>query len=303
MLSHVKHVLRGAVVRSLARVLPRSIMRDERYFDLWQARGYHVMPVSFYNPIPDTRDISPEQFDRASDLVGIDLREAAQVELFEMFCDRFIDEVSRLPPPSPEGIDWFMLHGMVRMLAPARVMEIGSGVSTAVTAKALTLNAEETGRVPRFTAIEPFPSDAVRAGFPGLDELLDVPVQQVPLAGFEALAENDILFIDSSHMVKIGSDAQYEFLEILPRLQPGVVVHVHDIFFPHDYGREFVLRQKAFWNEQYVLQAFLTFNHTFRVEWCSSWMMHRHRDLLANGGIAGAQRSSRPGSLWMRRTA
>ena len=303
MLSRVKHFLRGVMARCLARVLPRSIMRDERYFDLWQARGYHVMPVSFYNPIPDTSDIPPEHFDKVFDLVGIDLREAAQVALFQSFHARFLDEVSRLTTPVPQGIDWFMLHGMVRTLRPAQVIEIGSGASTEVTAAALALNAEEAGFAGQFTAIEPFPSDTLRRGFAGLDKLLDVPVQKIPLTMFEALGPNDLLFIDSSHMVKIGSDAQYEFLEILPRLQPGVVVHVHDIFFPHDYGRDFILRQKAFWNEQYILQAFLAFNRTFRVDWCSSWMMHRHGEMLAGSGIAGARRSARPGSLWMRRMA
>src|SRR5690606_25350779 len=101
------------------------------------------------------------------------------------------------------------------------------------------------------TAIEPWPSEALLRGFPGLKELLREDVQNVPLGRFEALEANDILFLDSSHVMKIGSDVQYEFFEIIPRLRPGVLVHFHDIFLPREYPREWVVDDQRFWNEQY----------------------------------------------------
>jgi hypothetical protein len=97
-------------------------------------------------------------------------------------------------------------------------------------------------------------------------------VQNVSLSEFNKLEKNDILLIDSSHVLKIGSDVQYEYLEILPRLKKGVIVHVHDIFSPSEYPREWVLEDYRFWNEQYLLCAFLSFNSAFEVLWAGSYM-------------------------------
>lgn len=301
--SRFRQMCRHVVARGLARWLPRGIMRDERFFDLWQRHGYHVMPLSFYNPIPDTRTLSEAHFERVSELVGIDLRDHAQVQLYRELCRRYRDEVAALPDDLRLGIDWFVLYGMVRRLKPRRVIEIGSGLSTRLTAQALLRNADEENKSPDFTAIEPYPDAALRRGFPGLDRLLESPVQEVPLSTFEALGPNDLLFIDSSHMLKIGSDVQYEFLEIFPRLRVGVTVHVHDIFFPFDYGRRFIKEKKAFWNEQYILQAFMTFNRCFQVDWCSSYMAHHHADVLAEAGEGIVAAQKHPGSFWMQRVA
>src|SRR4029077_19197551 len=113
--------------------------------------------------------------------------------------------------------------------------------------------------------IEPFPQKFLRAGFPGLQSLMERKVQDVDLNFFSQLQSGDILFIDSSHTVKIGGDVNYLFLEVLPRLNPGVIVHVHDIFLPFDYRRDWVMDELRFWTEQYLLQAFLMFNSDFEV--------------------------------------
>jgi len=98
------------------------------------------------------------------------------------------------------------------------------------------------------------------------------PVEDLDLELFRNLATNDVLFIDSSHVVKTGSDVVREYLEILPALPPGVLVHVHDIFLPWDYPRDMVVKNLCFWSEQYLLQAFLSFNSSFEVIWASSAM-------------------------------
>jgi len=98
------------------------------------------------------------------------------------------------------------------------------------------------------------------------------PVEDLDLELFRNLAANDVLFIDSSHVVKTGSDVVREYLEILPALPPGVLVHVHDIFLPWDYPRDLVVKNLCFWSEQYLLQAFLSFNSSFEVIWASSAM-------------------------------
>jgi hypothetical protein len=100
-----------------------------------------------------------------------------------------------------------------------------------------------------------------------LSGLIERDVQQLDPSWFTGLGSGDILFIDSSHVLKIGNDVWFEYLEVIPRLNPGVIVHAHDIFLPAYYRRETVVRDRWFWNEQYLLQAFLSFNEQFEVLW------------------------------------
>ena len=106
------------------------------------------------------------------------------------------------------------------------------------------------------------------------------PVQEVPLSLFRTLQANDVLFIDSTHVVSMDSDVLYECLRILPELAPGVLVHFHDIFTPFDYPKKFVMTNLCFWAEQYLLEAFLSFNSAYKVVWSSSAMQQFHPDVL-----------------------
>ncbi len=109
--------------------------------------------------------------------------------------------------------------------------------------------------------------ELVREVFPHFSrlQLIRQKVQHTPLSTFCALSENDILFIDSSHVLKTGGDVAYEYLEILPRLRKGVIVHAHDIFLPAEYPKERLFKESKFYNEQYLIQAFLAFNNSFEV--------------------------------------
>lgn len=97
---------------------------------------------------------------------------------------------------------------------------------------------------------------------------------------FSQLRSDDILFIDSSHTVKTGGDVNYLFLEVLPRLHPGVIVHAHDIFLPFEYRRDWIIEEFRFWTEQSLLQAFLTFNSEFEVLVANSYLNHCHKEDL-----------------------
>ena len=133
--------------------------------------------------------------------------------------------------------------------------------------KALSANQQGT-----LTCVEPFPEDRLLRG--DLDvELITKRVEEIDVDFFSCLEANDILFIDSSHTVKFGSDVCYEFLEVLPRLAPGVWVHVHDDFFPHDYPAEWLIEQRLALNEQYLLEAFLAFNRDFNVALSNYWLL------------------------------
>jgi predicted O-methyltransferase YrrM len=300
-----KAFLRSAAARLISK-LPAGLLVDPRFFELYQQAGWHVTPVHYYFPIPDTRELMDELWESTSDLVGIEMNEADQVHLATDFHRDYAAELEPLSGRVPYGqgfgaVDAEVLYCMIRRFRPKRILEIGSGVSTRVMAEAILRNRAADGHDCQLVAIEPFPNEDLRRGFPGLAELRAQKVQQVPLDEFTALAENDFLFIDSSHVCKIGSDVNYEFLEVIPRLAQGVLVHVHDVFTPAEYRKEWILQRHAFWTEQYLLQAFLAFNREFAVRWASSFMHLRNPELMARCFARYDRRKHWPSSFWMQR--
>jgi predicted O-methyltransferase YrrM len=285
-------------------------------FETWEQHGWHLTANHFYSVIPDTRELPEALWQRESELPGIDMRDEQQLAFLEDAVARFGDELAALPRREAdadggyfvdngafESVDAEVLYSMIRGAKPKRVLEIGSGWSTLLSMRALEAN-RAAGAEGRLTAIEPYPHAFVRdavAARPDYAEMLDEQVQGLPLDMFSSLEAGDILFIDSSHVLRIGSDVQYEFLEILPRLQPGVLVHVHDIFLPGEYPRDWVLgAEHRFWNEQYLLHAYLIGNARTEVAWGSSWMHRRHPEALEKA-IPSYDRDTRfPGSFWFR---
>jgi len=290
-------------------------------FETWQEHGWHLTPNHFYSPIPDTRTLTDELWQRESELPGIDMRDDAQLALLNGIVDRLGAELDALPCQQQEAdaggyfvdngafesVDAELYYSMIRSHRPDRVVEIGAGWSTLLSIQALRANhsdaADATGHL---LAVEPYPYDFVRAALEeasDVAELRDTPLQDLPLDVFESLGHNDILFIDSSHVLRIGSDVQYAFMEVLPRLRPGVLVHVHDVFLPGEYPKEWLLgTEHRFWNEQYLLQAYLSHNSRREVIWGSSWMHRRHPAELEKA-FASYDRGTRfPGSFWFRCT-
>jgi hypothetical protein len=157
------------------------------------------------------------------------------------------------------------MHSFVRGFNPKTIIEVGAGNSTYVIANAVVRNSCDS-TMAEVIAIDPYPTPVLRQGFPGLGRVIESRVQDTDVRLFESLGPNDILSIDSSHVVRTGGDVNFLYLEILPRLRPGVIVHVHDIFLPFEYPRQWV-RQRYFWNEQYLLQALLINNSEFEVLW------------------------------------
>ena len=296
-------------------LLPPQIMKNKRYFRLWESKGYHVTPVHFYEPIPDTKTLKHDLWSKHSDLVGIDMNEKGQIHLLSIFPSEFKEEYEnfvRNKTAVPyeyyvnngtfESVDGEILYCMIRYFKPRRIFEIGSGNSTYLTAQAVQKNRETHSVECELIVIDPYPNDVLKVGFPGLSKLIPTRVQDIPLSEFSKLVENDILFIDSTHVLCIGSDVEYEYLEILPRLNSGVIVHVHDIFLPAQYPKQWVLENYIFWNEQYLLQAFLTFNPCFEVLWAGSYMHLRHYDKLEAAFNSYKKGERWPGSFWMRKT-
>ena len=297
---------------SIDTLFRKAIRRIARYsFPLCERLGFHLVPIHYYQPIPDSRTLSPGLSQRTSQMIGIDLRESAQLELLAEITDQYQAEYDGLPERPTSNprqfyicnrsfgtVDAEILYCMIRRFKPRRMIEIGGGMSTLLSSMALRRNEQDDKRG-ELLSIEPYPNRSLVDGLPGV-RFYQTEVQNVPLRTFEELEENDILFIDSSHIARIDSDVNYEFLEILPRLKPGVVVHVHDIFLPKEYDVEFFKRHKVFLNEQYLLQAFLTFNDRFEVLWAGNFIHTNHPDRLKAAFRSYRSTPAPPFSWWMR---
>jgi predicted O-methyltransferase YrrM len=215
-------------------------MLSELFFLLGRKLGYNVTPNNYYSPIPDSRELEDDVWSKRSELVGIDINEDGQIELLRCFQSSFKSEYDAFPVNRTAtkyeyylkneafgSVDAEILYCMIRHFKPRRILEVGSGNSTYLMAQAVAKNSEEDDQYAcDLVAVEPYPNPTLQAGFPGLSRLIDQKVQRVPLSEFETLSANDVLFIDSSHALKTGSDVQYEYLEILPRLAKGVVIHM-----------------------------------------------------------------------------
>lgn len=313
--------IKSAVQRMLAHTvarLPRSVFFSNDHWRIYERHGLHVSPNHFYFPIPDSRQLPADVWERSSAGIGIRFNAPTQLALLSEYANQFIPEYKALPDESQgdethyykelgfNRIDGAMLYSMVHRFRPQKIIEIGSGASTVLSATALLRNESEGAPPAELISIEPYPHDYLRQGFAGLTKLIEKPVQKVPFSEFEALNPNDILFIDSSHSIKIGGDVLYEFLEILPRLKPGVIVHVHDIFLPREYP-QWVGERRTFWNEQYLLHAFLLHNDAWEILWCPGYLLSNHRrDLervFADDWIKDENGAAAFGSFWMRRKA
>jgi Methyltransferase domain len=237
--------------------------------DRW---GYHIRPIHYYEPIPDFRSITTEQLERRRKFPAIDFGWDEQLQLLRelvSYCDEL--GATDLENDYFNGFDAAVYYSLIRHLKPRRVIEIGSGYSTRFAHNALSRNANGC----QLTCIEPHPEERLN-GLRLNVEVIQKRVEDVDVEFFSQLEANDILFIDSSHTVKFGSDVCYEFLEVLPALRPGVWVHVHDVFFPHDYPAEWILKRRLALNEQYLLEAFLSFNREFQVALANHWLTLDH---------------------------
>lgn len=279
-----------------------------------------VPPGHFYSPIPSLDFIREREtlvFAADRQLLGIDIDETRHQE--------FLGEILPMLPDFPfrtesdEGyryvdngyfayFDGFVLHGMMRCSAPRVVIEVGSGYSSALM---LDVNQHYLKGRAELLFIEPF-ADRLRSRLTISDlenpkvQILEEFVQDVPLEFFDRLENNDILFIDSSHVCKTGSDVNFLYFEVLPRLRPGVLIHVHDVHYPFEYPRLWIEQERA-WNEVYLLHAFLAYNETFEIVFQCDYA----RRFLAGwfeaqmpGFLATSERSAakiKCGSIWLRR--
>ena len=244
-----------------------------------QRLGINVTPNHFYWPIPDLAQLEKRKWPIYSVLPHSRFDLNKQRDLGWELSSRYGRECC-FPGAAQDGlyhynngyfeaVDAEIAYCIVRHFKPSRVIEVGTGYSTRVLTAAMQKNHERDHLETKLVSIDPFPE---RFSDNGLVEQIPKAIQDVDLEFFDCLENGDILFIDSSHVVAVGSDVVRLYLQVLPKLKPGVLVHVHDIFLPADYPRDAVLNKLWFWSEQYLLQAFLTFNQEFDVLWGASAM-------------------------------
>ncbi len=275
----------------------------------------------YYSTLPVLSELEATRprWDRPSEMVGVDVNLNVLEKNLGALADAWEDEFRRVAPdhavnaargfgPGYPAFDARTLYYMTREHKPTRYLEVGSGLSTYYASLAGQQNAAE-GSPLSITCIEPYPYDALRT-LPGFD-LIEGFVQDVPLERFEELEAGDVLFIDSSHALKIDSDVAFLFLEVLPRIKPGVFVHIHDVPFPYNTPFPadtwlFGERAPVYWQEAMVVQAFLQFNSAFEVLLSTPMVRHFDEQFLLDrfeDYTELAKDPNPPSSLWLQRIA
>jgi predicted O-methyltransferase YrrM len=249
------------------------------------AKASHLAfrPGDYYSPICDTRELKSRYRDPSPrgdvDLPGIELNRAAQLETLSSWDAMIQPFPEYLAPParyywkqSHFGLgDAHVLSCFIRSLKPRRIIEIGSGFSSACALDTI----DDAGLQVECTFIDPEP-ERLLSTLSDLDrELLRIVprcVQDVALSLFDALEANDILFIDSTHVLKTCSDVAFELFEILPRLKPGVMIHFHDILYPFEYPPTWAISNNFSWNETYAVRCFLSNNDAYQITFWSDYI-------------------------------
>lgn len=276
--------------------------------DLTDKWGYHIRAIHYHEPVPDFRELSVARLSRRREPVGIVFDLPGQLGRLEDLHSRFGAELRALGAeadgtyvrnPYFSGLDAAVYFAIVRDLKPTRITEIGGGYSTRIAARAVSANARE-GHDAVITVIEPYPEARLIEAEIKMT-LIEERVENLDPASFCGLDRGDILFIDSSHVLRCGGDVVAELLDILPRLKPGVWVHIHDIFFPFDYPADWVIGRRAAFNEQYAVEAFLTFNERFAVRFSNCWLAADYPEIVARVNPNG-EGGANPASLWLLRT-
>ena len=328
-----EHAAARSAKERAQRVLPAPLVQqlDRLVFRLRRARiravhrlfglfGLNVVRrTDYYSTLPvlDELQRNRARWDRPSQLPGVRVDVVAMKDRLAALADAwegdfrsgagdYLANTRAGFGPGYPAFDARTLYYLLREQKPARYLEVGSGLSTYYATLAGKRNARE-GAPLSITCVEPYPYPAL-SELPGF-ELIEGFVQDVPVSRFAELRDGDVLFIDSSHALKIDSDVAYLFLEVLPRLSPGVYVHIHDVPFPYNvpYPADtwlFGERWPVYWNEAMIVQAFLAFNSAFEVllstplirDSDEQFLIDRYPDYLPV-----VTDPNPPSSLWLRR--
>jgi hypothetical protein len=273
---------------------------------------FGVMPVAdhYYQPLINPKKHLKISLRSDRTLPGIDLNIEGQLKTLEKF--NYNKELLEFPMEDSAEKKFYYnnnsfapgdseyLYNVIRSFKPKKIIEIGSGNSTLIAIEAVNKNkSDDPQAVVQHICIEPYEQ-------PWLEKtpakIIRQKVEDIDKEIFESLQENDILFIDSSHIIRPQGDVLFEYLEILPILKPGVLVHIHDIFTPKDYLDSWIYQEHYLWNEQYLFEAFISMNKEYEIIGALNYLSHNFREKLADKcPIFASQKNSEPGSMWLRK--
>jgi hypothetical protein len=274
--------------------------------DVADRAGFSVFPLLFYNPFPEPSQLDAAKLKSRRTLPGIDLSVPRSLDLLRQLAPYAAEVAGFLNSRTGDLRHWegtfslndsAILYAMLRHLKPKRYIEVGCGCSSCCSAAALARNQAE-GRSCQSLFIEPYPLPfLMEMNLPG--ELLRKRVQDAPLERFAEMQAGDVLFIDTSHVIKAQNDVEHELLRILPVLEPGVIVHIHDIFTPYDYPADWLAGQASRRgnNEQYAVECVLSGNDAWEVILPVHLLWVERRQALRE--LTGVV--DRPGSFWFKK--
>jgi hypothetical protein len=282
-----------------------SLPRLQRVLD---RLGVQIRSTHYYEPTYAESDLPDNTKSRRS-LPGIDFNEAGQLVLLSQFT--YSEELKQIPLHKPRDDQFGYLnnmysfgdaeiyYSMIRHLKPKHIIEIGSGNSTLVAQLAIEKNRVDN---PDYhcvqICIEPFEMAWLEST--GVTVIRE-RVETVALSTFDVLEAGDILFVDSSHVIRPRGDVLREFAEIIPCVADDVYVQVHDIFTPFDYPEHWLRRERRLWDEQYLLESFLSFNNRFEIVCAANWLKHDHWDAFSNAcPMMKSNPSQVPGAFWFK---
>jgi hypothetical protein len=320
MKSLLKKIFRVFIPKSIRQsIRQNNIIRRVRVVK-WLLKKDILVPVfpfgHFYSPFPALADIQKHDFtSMPMEIPEVDLNTQGQLDLLNNF-DSFYKELP-FKDEKVEGLRYFFkdernwyrysdaifLYCMLRYLKPQKYIEVGSGSSSCITLDTNKLFFENKIEC---IFIEPYPDrlkSLINEGSDSKIKIYESNLQDIPLSVFMELKENDILFIDSTHVSKFNSDVNYIIHKILPILSSGVYIHFHDIFYPFEYPKEWLTEKGWIWNEQYILRAFLEYNTSFKIVLFNTYLESvfskelKDRFPLVLKKIEGQQ----DGSIWIKK--
>lgn len=251
-----------------------------------QRLGYHFQKNDFYSPLNDCDFLTdnPDLWHERPPQAEINWNTKRQLEVAKKVGD-FVEELQDVPEDSRSSkieycwnnpfwnnSDALVQYGIYRDVKPNKIVEIGCGFSSLLMQRAITKNNNDC----HVTQIEPYPNPALFELFPKSWDHHQCPLQRAPFEVFESLEAGDVCFYDGSHCAKAGSDVNWFFFEVLPRLASGVIIHIHDIFMPDNYPEPWIFERGQTWNEQYLLQAFLMHNKSYEILMANRYLWKEH---------------------------
>ncbi len=266
-----------------------------------------IEPGHFYSPI--TNNTNFKKFKSRNTIPGISLNTTTQLSNLSKIA-KYYNEQPFVDSENNKTRYYFVndqfsysdaltLYGMLRLTKPKRVVEVGSGYSSALM---LDVNNLFLGNSMKLTFIEPYPTrlkSLIKPSDKRVVNIIEKPVQKVDIKVFKSLEAGDILFIDSSHVSKAGSDVNWLYFEILPILKKGVIIHVHDIMYPFEYQDDWI-KQGRSWNEIYTLKAFMMFNKSYEVIFWPSYLHGFHKEKIQKS--IPLSKKNTGGSIWIEKT-